>query len=114
MGRKISENITTDYFQTDSIELDQEDTVVSPESEYYHDIYRELAELIGVQNTKKIWERFHGLSVQFPQRLHSRTYSREYVRDHMGSMNIKDMAVHLSLTDRRVRQIIQELRRDNQ
>jgi len=114
MERKISEKITTDYFQTDSIELDQEDTAVSPESEYYHDIYRELAELIGVQNTKKIWERLHGLSVQFPQRLYSRTYSREYVRDHMDSMKIKDMAVHLSLTDRRVRQIIQELRRDNQ
>ena len=114
MNRNFSDKITTDYFQNDSIELNQEETVVSSESEYYHDIYRELAELIGVQNTKKIWERLHGLSVQFPQRLYSRTYSREFVREHMDTMTIKDMAIQLSLTDRRVRQIIKELRRNEQ
>ena len=32
----------------------------------------------------------------------------------MGSMTIKEMAVELSLTDRRVRQIIKELRREQQ
>ena len=81
------------------------------ESEYYYDIYRELAELIGVQNTKKIWKRFRGLSVQFPQRLYSRTYSQEFIRAHMDTM-IKEMATLLSLTDRRVRQIVKEIRRD--
>ena len=82
------------------------------ESEYYYDIYRELAEQIGVQNTKKIWKRFRGLSVQFPQRLYSRTYSKEFIRAHMDTMSIKEMATLLSLTDRRVRQIVKEIRRD--
>ena len=87
---------------------------MSADCEYYYDIYKELAELIGVQGTQKIWKRFHGLTIQFPQRLYSRTYSKEFIRENMGSMTIKEMAVELSLTDRRVRQIIKELRREQQ
>ena len=118
MSMKISEKQEADHFRTDSIELEQEamtssveaEQAVSAETEYYCDIYRELAELIGVQNTRKIWKRFRGLSVQFPQRLYSRTYSKEFIRVNMDAMTIREMATQLSLTDRRVRQIVRELR----
>lgn len=102
---------TTDDFQNDSLELGQEEEAVSVDLDYYFDIYKELAELIGVQNTKKIWNRYRGLTVQFPQRMYSQTYTKDFIRKHMDSMTIKEMAVQLSLTDRRVRQIIKELRR---
>ena len=105
---------TTDDFQNDLIELDQEDEALSVDLDYYFDIYRELAELIGVQNTKKVWNRYRGLTVQFPQRMYSQAYTKDFIREHMDSMKIKEMAVQLSLTDRRVRQIIKELRRQEQ
>ena len=105
---------TTDDFQNDSLELGQEEEAVSVDLDYYFDIYRELAELIGVQNTKKVWNRYRGLTIQFPQRMYSQIYTKDFIRDHMDSMTIKEMAIQLSLTDRRVRQIIKELRRDNQ
>lgn len=105
---------TTDDFRDDSLELDQEDEALSVDLDYYFDIYRELAELIGVQNTKKVWDRYRGLTIQFPQRMYSRIYTRDFIRDHMDSMTIKEMAIQLSLTDRRVRQIIKELRRYEQ
>lgn len=114
MTGKFSEKCATDNFQINSLELDEEDTVLSADSDYYYDIYRELADLIGVQNTRKIWKRFRGLSVQFPQRLYSRTFSKEFIRKNMEKMTIKEMAIQLSLTDRRVRQIIKELRRYEQ
>ena len=47
MTRKISGKFATDYFPNDSIELDQEGTALSADCEYYYDIYKELAELIG-------------------------------------------------------------------
>ena len=105
---------TTDDFQNDSIELDQEEEAVSVDLDYYFDIYRELAELIGVQNTKKVWNRYRGLTIQFPQRMYSQIYTKDFIRDNMGSMTIKEMAIQLSLTDRRVRQIVKELREEKQ
>lgn len=114
MTGKISEKSATDNFQINSLELDQEETNVGVDSELYCDAYRELADLIGANNTKKIWEHYHGLTIQFPQRLYSRTYSKEFIRQNMEEMTIKQMATQLSLTDRRVRQIIKELRRDEQ
>ena len=105
---------TTDDFRDDSLELGQEDEELSVDPEYYFDIYRELAELIGVQNTKKVWNRYRGLTIQFPQRMYSQAYTKDFIRDNMNSMTIKEMAVQLNLTDRRVRQIIKELRRDEQ
>ena len=105
---------TTDGFRDDSLELGQEDEALGVDPEYYFDIYRELAELIGVQNTKKVWNRYRGLTIQFPQRMYSQAYTKDFIRDNMDSMTIKEMAVQLNLTDRRVRQIIKELRRDEQ
>ena len=105
---------TTDDFQNDSLELGQEEEAVSVDLDYYFDIYKELAELIGVQNTKKVWNRYRGLTIQFPQRMCSPIYTKDFIRDNMDTMTIKDLAIQLNLTDRRVRQIIKELRRDNQ
>ena len=103
-------NVTSDDFQNDSLELGQEEEVMGVDPEYYFDIYRELAEIIGVQNTKKVWNRYRGLTIQFPQRMYSQVYTKDFIRDHMDSMTIKEMAVQLNLTDRRVRQIVKELR----
>ena len=114
MNRKISGKFATDDFLDDSIELNQEDDELRAESEFYCDVYKELVELVGAATTRKLWKHYHGLTIQFPQRLYSRTYSKDYVREHMDSMTTKEMAIQLSLTDRRVRQIIKELRREQQ
>ena len=114
MTRKISGKPTTDNFQVDSIEFTEEDSEMNAESEFYCDTYRELAELIGVNNTKKLWQRYHGLSFQFPQRLYSYEYTRQIISENMDTMNPKELATMLNLTDRRVRQIITELRREEQ
>lgn len=103
---------TTDDFQNDSLELGQEEKAVSVDPDYYFDIYRELAEVIGVQNTKKVWNRYRGLTIQFPQRMYSQVYTKDFIHDHMDSMTVKEMAVQLNLTDRRVRQIVKELREE--
>ena len=112
MKRKFSGKSATDNIRIDPIELHQEDLDLGEESELYCDAYKELAELIGVHNTRKVWQHYHGLTIQFPQRLYSRAYTREYIRANMDVMPIKEMAIQLSLTDRRVRQIVKEIRRE--
>ena len=112
MTGKISDKFATDDFRDDSIELVQEDVDVDAESEFYCDVYKELVEIVGAATTRKLWKHYHGLTIQFPQRLYSRTYSRDFVRENMETMTTKEMATQLSLTDRRVRQISREIRRD--
>ena len=72
MNRKISDKFATDDFRLDSIELNQEDGNVNVESEFYCDVYKELVEIVGAATTKKLWKHYHGLTIQFPQRLYSK------------------------------------------
>lgn len=82
------------------------------DSEFYNDIYRELSEMIGEATVKKIWNRYRGLNISFPQRLYSRKFTREYIRKNLDRVHPKEMAEELNLTERRVRQIIKELREE--
>lgn len=79
-------------------------------AERYSDIYRELAELIGDVAVHKIWKAYGGLNVTFPTKLYSRVYVRQFIEEHMDQMKPAEMARELKLSDRRVRQIIREIR----
>lgn len=83
------------------------------DSESYNSIYRELSEMLGEEAAEKIWRKYHGQTVNFPQRLYSQTYTREYIRKNDGKVHPKKMASNLNLTERRVRQIIKEVREEN-
>lgn len=78
--------------------------------EKYCDIYRELAEVIGDTATKKLWKEFGGLTISLPQHLYSREYTRQFIRENMQRLKPKDMARKLNLSERRIRQIIREIR----
>lgn len=80
----------------------------------YYEIYRELAELIGNANVHKIWQRYSGLTVSFPQHLYSREYTRQFIIDNYETMKPKDIARAVGLSERRVRQIIHEIKASNQ
>lgn len=95
-----------------SVELNTEVMEVSNNVENYCEIYRELAELIGENNSKKIWNYYRGLSIQFPQRLYSKEYTKKYIKENIDNMKLKDIAKHLNLTERRVRQIAKETKED--
>lgn len=71
-------------------------------------IYGELAEIIGIDNVIIIYEHFKGQQVSFPTRL----YSKDYIVEQISSskpQSIKKMATQYGYSERRLRQIIQEL-----
>lgn len=109
---KSTMKMTNVKSKQNSVELNTEVMEVSNNVENYCEIYRELAELIGENNSKKIWNYYRGLSIQFPQRLYSKEYTKKYIKENIDNMKLKDIAKHLNLTERRVRQIAKETKED--
>ena len=110
---KNTEHYTSDIFKSDSLQLNIDEEVIEINSnpERYSGIYKELAELLGDNATIKIWKRFSGLNITFPQKLYSKEYRKEYIKEKMQSMKPAEMAKELGLSERRVRQIIVEIKK---
>lgn len=81
--------------------------------EALNEVYREIAELIGIEKTLKLYRNYKGLQVNFPTRL----YDKEYVIDQVieakkAGKNIRVLAVQYNYSERWIREMIQE--RENQ
>ena len=83
---------------------------MSRNPEQYSEVYRGLAELIGDTAVRKIWKNYAGMTVTFPMQLYSRDYIREFIADNAGQKKPSEIARIVGLSERRVRQILQELR----
>ena len=76
----------------------------------YNEIYREMADLLGNAAALKIWNRYSGLTISFPRQLYSKEYVRRYVEENEGVLKPAEMARKVGLTERRIRQIIRDIR----
>ena len=83
---------------------------MSQDSEKYSEAYRELAELLGDTAVLKLWRRYSGLNVIFPKKLYSREYTRKFIETNMGVIKTSEMSRMVDLSERRVRQIIKEIK----
>ena len=79
--------------------------------EKYASLYQEMSELIGVENMEKIYLKYKGQQIVFPQKLYSSKYIYSYIEENQGVMSVREMSEHLQLSDRRIRQIIAEMRK---
>lgn len=75
---------------------------------HFNKIYEEMANLIGVEDTIKIYEYFKGQQIIFPQRLYNKEYVAKYVREHYNGTNIKELSRKFDYSDRRIRQFLFE------
>ena len=80
----------------------------------YNEIYREMAELLGIAAVLKIWKRYSGVSIAFPRQLYSKAYIRQSIEENMGERKPAEIARMVGLTERRVRQIIREIRQEQE
>ena len=69
-------------------------------------VYSEMAQIIGVENTILIYDRFKGQQVSMPQRLYSAAYVEEYVRQNYNGRNVKELAQKFQYSERRIRQFL--------
>lgn len=111
---KETGQMTSDIFKNTSIQLNSEEVMeLNGNPDRFSGIYKDLAEILGDAATIKIWKHFAGLNITFPQKLYSRDFRKEFIVKNMGKMKPGDIAKKLGLTERRVRQIIAEIQKEN-
>ncbi len=71
-------------------------------------VYKEIAEVIGVENTIEMHKIFQGQQITFPKKLFTKTYILSQVKTTENGSNVKNIASEYGYTERRLRQIIKE------
>ncbi|MGI6117118.1 MAG: Mor transcription activator family protein [Bilifractor sp.] len=103
-----------DNFKPDSVEYGktEEDPDVTRIPEHFNETYQMFAELLGEKAAVKVWKYFSGMTVSFPQKLYSKEYTREFIRENYGNMSIREISRKVQLSERRVRQIVREFKEE--
>ena len=76
----------------------------------YAGIYRELAELIGEDNMKKVYDRYRGGKVEFPKRIYSKEYVMSMLKKYEGKKSVSEMAQEFDYSERYIRKLMAEMR----
>ena len=71
-------------------------------------IYREIAEVIGVEATLLLHQHFKGQQITLPQKLFTRDYIVRQIENTQERSNLKMIASEFGYTERRLRQILKE------
>lgn len=70
--------------------------------------YKEMAELIGLENTYKIYEHYKGQQLNLPQRIYSIEYVEKYVKENYNGVNLGEFAKKFNYSERRIRQFLRK------
>lgn len=71
-------------------------------------IYKDIAEVIGVDATLLLHKYFQGQQITLPKKLYAKKYVIGQVESYAGTTNIKVMASKLGYTERHLRQMIKD------
>jgi hypothetical protein len=71
-------------------------------------IYKDVAEVIGIESTIILHDNFKGQQITLPKKLYTRDYIVSQVKDGIEDNNIKAVAHQYGYTERRLRQILKE------
>lgn len=70
-------------------------------------IYQELSELVGEENTLKIFKDFRGSTVNFPMRLMRRDALKERIQgDHRAGASVHELSAQYQLAERTIRKYL--------
>lgn len=79
------------------------------ETQDWQAIYQELAELVGEENTMKIFKDFRGSTVNFPMRLIKREVLQDRIQDdYSAGVSVHELSTQYQLAERTVRKYIRK------
>lgn len=84
------------------------------EAENFTGIYREIAKEISVDVAVEMFNLFRGQQVIFPQRLYDQAFIVAYIKENYDGHNIRELSHMFNYSDRRIRQIIWQIRHENE
>lgn len=71
-----------------------------------NDVYRDIADEIGVENTLVIYRMFRGTQVSFPSRLFSKEHIHEAIKSEYNGSNVAWLAQKYNYSERSVWRIL--------
>lgn len=71
-----------------------------------NDVYRDIADEIGVENTIAIFNLFRGTQVSFPNRLFSKEYTHKAIVAEFDGNNVPDLARKYNYSERSIWRIL--------
>ena len=90
----------------DSIFESQEVQLLKNELLGLNDVYRDIADEIGIENTLVIYKLFHGTQVSFPTRLFSKEYIHEAIVNEYNGNNVPQLAQKYNYSERSIWRIL--------
>ena len=75
-------------------------------------IYKEIAEIVGVEATIRIHTSLCGQQIAFPKKLYSIKYIKEQIVIEYDGTNIRKLASKYGYTERHLRKILKEIQTD--
>ena len=71
-----------------------------------NDVYRVIADEIGIENTVAIYRLFHGTQISFPSRLFSKEYVRNAIINEYNGKNVSQLAQKYNYSERSIWRIL--------
>lgn len=76
----------------------------------WNEVYKDLAKLVGEENTLLIYQKYRGFQINFPMRLISSEYIGEIAAEEYEYGNLKELAQKYGYSERHLRRLIKEER----
>lgn len=73
-----------------------------------NDIYRDIADEIGIENTLVIYRLFHGTQISFPNRLFSKEYTHQAIINEYNGNNVPQLAQKYNYSERSIWRILKD------
>ena len=73
-----------------------------------NEVYRDIADEIGIENTIAIYNLFHGTQVSFPSRLFSKEHIHKAIINEYNGTNIPQLAQKYNYSERSIWRILKE------
>ncbi len=77
-----------------------------------NEIYREIADEIGIENTIRIFNLFHGTQISFPNRLFSKKYIHKAISQEYNGKNVLQLAQKYNYSERSIWRILKSLKEE--
>ena len=71
-----------------------------------NDVYRDIADEIGLENTLAIYKLFHGTQISVPSRLFSKEYTHQAITSEYNGNNIPQLAQKYNYSERSIWRIL--------
>lgn len=86
----------------------EEVDILTKEAELYNTVYKEISEIIGLDDTLKIYLRFKGQQVSFPVRLYNPHLIQQNVIKEYDGTNVKELAKKYDYSEKTIRRMIRD------